>query len=109
YVAAFGVGMPGKNESVALQFGARQSLAKSGNLRSSLRADMVQIVGSFADRGDTESYAEDHSLKDWWGARVISPEAFAESQRRRLRELRPAARRSEVSEVGSFPPRRLKR
>jgi hypothetical protein len=43
-VAAFGVSMPGKNESVALQFGARQSLAKSGNLRNSLRADMVRIV-----------------------------------------------------------------
>jgi hypothetical protein len=32
----------------------------------------------FADRGDAESYAEDHSLKDWWVARLISPEAFAE-------------------------------
>jgi len=72
-------------------------------------ADGFQIVGSFADRRDAESYAEDHSLKDWWVARVISPEAFAESQRQRLRELRPAASRSEVSEAGSFPPKRLKR
>jgi len=29
--------------------------------------------------------AEDHSLKDWWVARLISPEAFAESR------WRPAA------------------
>jgi len=72
-------------------------------------ADGFQIVGSFADRGDAESYAEDHSLKDWWVARVISPEAFAESQGRRLRELRLAASLSGVSEVGSFPPKRLKR
>jgi len=41
-------------------------------------ADGFQIVGLFADRGDAESYAEDHSLKDWWVARLISPEAFAE-------------------------------
>jgi hypothetical protein len=72
-------------------------------------ADGFQIVGSFADRGDAESYAEDHALKDWWVARVISPEAFAESQGRRLRELRLAASLSGVSEVGSFPPKRLKR
>jgi hypothetical protein len=32
-----------------------------------------------------ESYAEDHSLKDWWVAELTSPEAFAESQRRRFR------------------------
>jgi hypothetical protein len=39
-------------------------------------ADGFQIVGLFADRGDAESYAEDHSLKDWWVARLISPEAL---------------------------------
>jgi hypothetical protein len=55
-------------------------------------ADGLQIVGSFAERGDAESYAEDHSLKDWWVARLVSPEAFAESQRRRLEELRAASR-----------------
>jgi len=43
-------------------------------------ADGFQIVGLFADRGDAESYAEDYSLKDWWVARLISPEAFAESR-----------------------------
>jgi hypothetical protein len=35
-------------------------------------ADGFQIVGLFADRGDAESYAEDHSLKDWWVARLGS-------------------------------------
>jgi hypothetical protein len=50
-------------------------------------ADGFQIVGLFADRRDAESYAEDHSLKDWWVARLISPEAFAESR------WRPAATR----------------
>ena len=48
-------------------------------------ADGFQIVGLFADKGDAESYAEDHSLKDWWVASLISPEAFAESR------WRPAA------------------
>jgi hypothetical protein len=48
-------------------------------------ADGFQIVGLFPDRGDAESYAEDHSLKDWWIARLISPETFAESR------WRPAA------------------
>jgi hypothetical protein len=51
-------------------------------------ADGFQIVGLFADRSDAESYAEDHALKDWWVARVTSPEAFAESQRQRLRAPR---------------------
>jgi len=45
-------------------------------------ADGFQIVGLFADSGDAESYAEDHSLRDWWVAELTSPEAFAESQRR---------------------------
>ena len=45
-------------------------------------ADGFQIVGPFADRDDAESYAEDHSFKDWWVARIISPEAFAESRGR---------------------------
>jgi hypothetical protein len=49
-------------------------------------AEGFQIVGLFADKGDAESYAEDHSLKDWWVARLISPKAFAESR------WRPAAR-----------------
>jgi hypothetical protein len=47
-----------------------------------------QIVGLFADSGDAESYAEDHSLKDWWIAELTSPEAYAESQRRRFRAPR---------------------
>jgi hypothetical protein len=47
-----------------------------------------QIVGLFADSGDAESYAEDYSLKDWWIAELTSPEAFAESQRRRFRATR---------------------
>jgi hypothetical protein len=51
-------------------------------------ADGFQIVGLFADSGDAESYAEDYSLKDWWIAELTSPEAFAESQRRRFRALR---------------------
>ena len=51
-------------------------------------ADGFQIVGLFADSGDAESYAEDHSLKDWWIAELTSPEAFAESQRRRFRAMR---------------------
>ena len=50
--------------------------------------DGFQIVGLFADRGDAESYAEDHSLKDWWIAELTSPEAFAESQRRLFRATR---------------------
>src|SRR5262249_9185500 len=29
-------------------------------------ADGFQIVGLFADRDDAQSYAEDHSLTDWW-------------------------------------------
>src|SRR5215467_12752460 len=45
-------------------------------------ANGFQIVGLFADSGDAESYAEDHSLRDWWVAELTSPEAFAESQRR---------------------------
>jgi hypothetical protein len=44
-------------------------------------ADGFQIVGLFADSGDAEAYAEDHSLRDWWVAELTSPEAFAESQR----------------------------
>jgi hypothetical protein len=52
-------------------------------------ADGFQIVGLFADSGDAESYAEDHSLIDWWVAELTSPEAFAESQRpRRLQAAR---------------------
>jgi hypothetical protein len=51
-------------------------------------ADGFQIIGLFADSRDAESYAEDHSLKDWWIAELTSPEAFAESQRRRFRALR---------------------
>jgi hypothetical protein len=46
-------------------------------------ADGFQIVGLFANTGDAESYAEDHSLRDWWVARLISPETFAESRWRR--------------------------
>ena len=42
--------------------------------------DGFQIVGLFANRGDAESYAEDHFLKDWWVARLISPDAFAETR-----------------------------
>src|SRR5262249_33402124 len=34
-------------------------------------ADGFQIVALFADRGDAESYAENHSLKDWWIGRTI--------------------------------------
>ena len=41
-------------------------------------ADGFQVVGLFADSGDAESYAEDHSLRDWWVAELTSPEAFAE-------------------------------
>jgi hypothetical protein len=62
-------------------------------------AEGFQIVGLFAERGDAESYAEDRSLKDWWIARLVSPEAFAESQRRLLGELR-AASRSRVGDGG---------
>ena len=51
-------------------------------------ADGFQIVGLFADGGDAESYAEDHSLRDWWIAELTSPEAFADSQRRRFRASR---------------------
>src|SRR5262244_2991779 len=51
-------------------------------------ADGFEIVGLFADSRDAESYAEDHSLRDWWIAELTSPEAFAESQRRRFRALR---------------------
>jgi hypothetical protein len=43
-------------------------------------AEGFQVVGLFPDRGEAESYAEDHSLKDWWVARLISPQAFAESR-----------------------------
>ena len=41
-------------------------------------AEGFQIVGLFADSGDAQSYAEDHSLRDWWIAELTSPEAFAE-------------------------------
>jgi len=51
-------------------------------------ADGFQIVGLFADSHDAQSYAEDYSLRDWWIAELTSPEAFAESQRRRFRALR---------------------
>jgi hypothetical protein len=51
-------------------------------------ADGFQIVGLFADSGDAESYAEDHSLRDWWIAELTSPEVFAERQRRRFRAPR---------------------
>ena len=39
-----------------------------------------QIIGLFANSADAQSYAKDHSLKDWRVAEVISPPAFAESQ-----------------------------
>jgi len=39
-----------------------------------------QIIGLFANSADAQSYAEDHSLKDWRVAEVISPGTFAESQ-----------------------------
>jgi hypothetical protein len=39
-----------------------------------------QIIGLFANSADAQSYAEDHNLKDWWVAEVISPAGFAESQ-----------------------------
>jgi hypothetical protein len=51
-------------------------------------ADGLQIVGLFADSHDAQSYAEDYSLRDWWIAELTSPEAFAETQRRRFRALR---------------------
>jgi hypothetical protein len=39
-----------------------------------------QIIGLFANSIDAQSYAKDHSLKDWRVAEVISPAVFAESQ-----------------------------
>ena len=39
-----------------------------------------QIIGLFANSADAQSYAKDHSLKDWRVAEVISPRAFTESQ-----------------------------
>jgi len=39
-----------------------------------------QIIGLFANSAEAQSYAKDHSLKDWRVAEVISPAAFAESQ-----------------------------
>ena len=39
-----------------------------------------EIIGLFANSADAQSYAKDHSLKDWWVADLISPRAFAESQ-----------------------------
>ena len=48
-------------------------------------ADGFQIIGLFPDAADAESYAEDHSLKDWWVARLISPDAFADRHWKRLR------------------------
>ena len=51
-------------------------------------ADGFQIVGLFADSGDAEFYAEDHSLRDWWIAELTSPEAFAENQRQRFQAPR---------------------
>ena len=50
-------------------------------------ADGFQIVGLFADTGDAESYAEDHSLRDWWVAGLISPETFAQGGGRLGAEL----------------------
>jgi hypothetical protein len=48
-------------------------------------ADGFQIVGLFADTTEAESYAEDHSLKDWWVAELTSPEAFADRHWRAFR------------------------
>jgi hypothetical protein len=63
--------------------------------------DGFQVVGLFADRGDAESYAEDHSLKDWWAARLISPEAFAD----RCRPHQSASRHGAMASPPSgFPP-----
>src|SRR5215470_3441479 len=46
-------------------------------------AEGFQIVGLFADSGDAQSYAEDHSLRDWWVAelhhRKRSPKASGDS------------------------------
>src|SRR5262249_14996502 len=39
-----------------------------------------QIIGLFANSADAQSYAKDHSLKDWRVAEVISQAAFAENQ-----------------------------
>jgi len=51
-------------------------------------ADGFQIVGLFRNTADAESYAEDHSLKDWWVAQLTSPEAFADWHWERLRAAR---------------------
>jgi hypothetical protein len=55
-------------------------------------ADGFQIIGLFADADDAESYAEDHSLKDWWVARLTSPEAFADRHWRHLGAARMTVR-----------------
>jgi len=39
-----------------------------------------QIIGLFANSADAQSYAKEHSLKNWRVSGVISPRAFAESQ-----------------------------
>jgi hypothetical protein len=51
-------------------------------------ADGFQTVGLFRNTADAESYAEDHSLKDWWVAELTSPEAFADWHWKRLRAAR---------------------
>jgi hypothetical protein len=35
-----------------------------------------QIIGLFANSADAQSYAKDHSLKDWRVAEVISPKGI---------------------------------
>jgi hypothetical protein len=47
-----------------------------------------QIVGLFADKADAETYAEEHSLRDWWVAELTSPEVFAERRWKPFRTAR---------------------
>jgi hypothetical protein len=51
-------------------------------------ANGFQIVGLFANTADAESYAEDHSLKNWWVAELTSPGAFADWHWKQLRAAR---------------------
>jgi hypothetical protein len=62
--------------------GRSQSLTRSHNatvLICGSPASGFQIIGLFPNSADAQSFAEDHSLKDWWVAEIISPGAFCKS------------------------------
>jgi len=70
-------------------------------------ADGFQIVGLFADGGDAESYAEDHSLRDWWIAELTSPEAPAATVSSIARSLITDLEKFDLTTAARSPDREL--